>query len=154
MNGSRIFGHGSEGDIMRTRRKKPSAAYQALRATADHCWACGRTASWQDRPSWWNAYWGLVRAHVVNKPRIEEPEYVVTLCPLCHGISHGERYTPMRGVPGLTLANLLWLKRHLDPDHYDRAKLQRCCVGKLPRPAQPPDWYRREYAGRRGILAA
>lgn len=137
---------------MRTRRKKQSDDYQALRSTADHCWACGRTPAWNDRPAWWGGYWGLVRAHIVNKPRIEEPEYVVTMCPLCHGMSHGERYTPMRGVPGLTVANLLWLKRRFDREHYDRDKLQRCCVGRLPRPSQPPLWYRREYARRRGVM--
>ena len=131
-------------------KPKPTLAYRQMRETADHCWACGRTVSYRDRPDFWFTDWYLHRAHLVNKSRVEHVKCVVILCPLCHGLSHGTRYAGAPDAVRLTLAHLLWLKRVFDPDNYDRKFLQAHAVQKLPRAARPPRWYADQYQARTG----
>ena len=125
-------------------------AYRQMRATADHCWACGRTVAYRDRPAWWFSDWYLHLAHLVNKPRVEDIRCVLILCPLCHGLSHGERYSSLPNAVRLTLANLLWLKRVIDPENYDRTFVQAHAVQRLPRAARPAKWYAEQYESRTG----
>lgn len=125
-------------------------AYREMRATADHCWACGRTVSYRDRPAWWFSDWYLQRAHLVNKTRVEDIRCVAILCPLCHGLLHGTRYAGAPDAVRLTLANLLWLKRTIDPENYDRKFLKAHSVQNLPRAARPPKYYAEQYQARTG----
>lgn len=112
------------------------------------CWACGRGKN--SRPSWWHATWLIERAHIVNKPRVEDRRCVVLLCSGCHkGSVHGERF-PQRELPRLSVANLIWLKRLQDSAYFDLSFLQRHSVRILPRAAKPPAAFSAEYASRRG----
>jgi len=116
-----------------------------------HCWACGRTGEYFDKPKDWNAAWWLERAHIVNKPRIEDRRLCVILCSLCHAQAGGARIiTSARPAdwPALSRPNLLWLKLEFDPEYYDREFLQAHMVGKLPRASRPPLCYLNEYERR------
>ena len=117
------------------------------------CWACGRGDSDQPREKTdgfdWNAPWLLHRAHIVNKPRVEDSRAVVLLCPLCHDLSHG-RLFPQIALPALGLEQMLWLKLVRDRSRYDREFLAKHCIGKLPEPQRLPVAYTNEYRGRRG----
>lgn len=116
------------------------------------CWACGRDES--QRPDRWFAEWFLDRAHIVNKPRIEDVRAVVLLCRLCHSRATGARIAGCEGRdwPPLTVAHLLWLKVRFDPSNYSREFLQRYTVQRLPRAARPPLVYRNAYHSRRGAV--
>ena len=116
------------------------------------CWACGRDESWAHKPPEWYGPWLIHRAHIVSKPRALDRRAAVLLCPVCHGISHGARFglKSLPRLPALTVANLLWLKHRFDSDFYDRAFLQRHCVGNLPQRSRPGSIYFREIVSRRG----
>lgn len=128
----------------------PQQLYRHFKANTpfDWCWACGRDES--QRPDRWCAEWWVDRAHIVNKPRVEDPKLVVLLCRLCHSRYSGARISGCNGHqwPKLTVGNLLWLKLRFDPEHYDRAFLQHYSVARLPRAVAPPSVYRAEYARR------
>lgn len=113
------------------------------------CWACGRDES--QRPDRWFSEWFLDRAHIVNKPRIEDVRAVVLLCRLCHSRASGARIPGCQGHdwPRLTVAHLLWLKRRFQPELYDRAFLQRYSVRILPRAQKLPACYLAEFNRRR-----
>lgn len=111
------------------------------------CWACGRGI--HDRPEWWHAPWIIHRAHLVNKPRAKDVRAVVLLCPVCHGLSHGERYADC-DLPALELHHLLWIKLNRDRVYYDRKFLQRHAVRLLPKVKPPPQVYLLAYSHRRG----
>lgn len=106
--------------------------------------------SYRDLPAWWFTDWYLHRAHIVNQTRLEDVKCVIILCPLCHGLSHNERYAAAPDAVRLTVANLLWLKRVFDPENYDRKFLQDHAVQKLPRAARPPKYYADQYVARTG----
>ena len=42
----------------------------------------------------------------------------------------------------LTLENLLWIKKKIDPDNYDEKLLAACSIRRLPNPEPPPAFYR------------
>lgn len=111
----------------------------------NHCWACGRTQD--DRPDRWFADWWIDRAHLVNKPRVEDVRLVVLLCRLCHSRVSGARIVacPGHDWPRLRLEHLLWLKKVRDPENYDREFLKRFTVQRLPSARRPPLVYRLEY---------
>lgn len=104
---------------------------------AMRCWCCGRSGDRRGMPDWWGGIWILHRAHIVNKPRVKDRRAIVLLCPICHGLHHGERYPQLPNAKRPTLEELLWLKRTCDPRWYDRAWLQRHSVRKLPRARRP-----------------
>jgi hypothetical protein len=112
------------------------------------CWACGRGE--RDKPSWWYAPWLVERAHICNKPRLEDRRMVVLLCSACHKTQHGERF-PQWALPRLTLPNMLWLKQERDAEFWDVAKLQSCAVQLLPEPIPPAAGFLSEYERRRGM---
>jgi hypothetical protein len=169
-------------------RYRPTAAETRAYETfaRDHerpyCWLCGRGE--RDKPADWHAPWIISRAHVVNSPRVEAPQFVVLMCPRCHGASHGERHqnpdcsyasgkapfpewvlaassrsSPATSsdrtqpksereidldpyyLPPVSRANLLWLKLTFDPARYSEKLLQSCCVGRLPSPEPPAEFY-------------
>ncbi len=125
--------------MRRVSRKKAasreSAAYEAYQFMYQQvelrCWACGR--DWQGRPSWWYAPWCLERAHIVNKPRVEDRRVVAILCSGCHHTAHGKIVSGW-DLPKLTLGEMLWLKRKMDPEWYDLPFMQKCSVRRLPEP--------------------
>lgn len=106
------------------------------------CWACGRMSV--DRPRGWAGPWLIERAHIVNKPRVEDRRVCVLLCTRCHQRSHG-----LSG-PKISLENMLWLKMKFDPVFYHRAFLGRYCVGNLPRAKKMPAYFVNVYKLRRG----
>ena len=109
--------------------------YKRLMAAAI-CWACEHHA----RPKKYRGPWLIERAHIVNKPRVEDRRVVVMLCTLCHKASHGERIAgDMR--PPLKLGHLLEIKAHTDPDWFDLEFLQKHTVRKLPKRLALPGWY-------------
>lgn len=112
------------------------------------CWGCGRDES--QKPDRWFAEWWLDRAHIVNKPRVEDVRLVVLLCRLCHSRFSGARIVACQGHdwPRLTVGHLLWLKRRFDPENFDRAFMQRYSIQRLPRAQRPPLVYRLAYHGR------
>lgn len=112
---------------------------QMILEHGDRCWYCGRRCGdWQsDKPAWWHGPWTLHRAHVASHPRRADRRAVVLLCPICHGLTHGDRYPQLPDAVAPTLAELLWLKRTRDPGWYDRAWLQRHSTRLLPRAKKP-----------------
>lgn len=118
----------------RTRVVDPG--YEMFAAQENNCWACGRTR--MDKPNYWGAPFLLERAHVCNKPRVEDCRVCVVLCSLCHRISHGDTFTYCE-LPPLTKAHLLWIKR--DRGGYDAAFLAKHNVGALPEPMELPPEY-------------
>jgi len=140
---------------MKLQEKDTQHRYANMLAEVDlqWCWACGRDDSFIHKPEHWHARWELHRAHIVNKPRIEDRRVVAILCPLCHGITHGTNYgtelVPI-GFPRLSLANLLWLKFHRDPGYWEPAFLQRFSIKRLPLPKAPANIYLASYESRRG----
>ena len=116
----------------------------------DHrfCWACGRPEGYRGKPGWWHGPFRLERAHIVNKPRVEDRRVCVILCSLCHRIAHGDRFTECK-LPRLRIDHLLWLKRRFDRQFYDRKFMQRHSIRKLP-PLYPiPAAYRIQLLERR-----
>ena len=110
-----------------------------------HCWLCGREE--RDRPAWWNAPFGLDRAHIVSTPRNEDIRVINLLCSWCHGISHGTRYAAERRPP-ITLATKLWLKERFDPANFSLEFLQHFSVRRLPAAEAPHAIYLAEYRKR------
>lgn len=117
---------------------------------APGCWACGRTRKFSDKPQGWFGLWGLDRAHIVSGYAVEDRRAIVILCKLCHMLQHGYRVVSSRprGWPKLTLGNMLWLKRHRDPGHFDLEFLRKLSIKTLPSPEEPPSCYALEYLGR------
>lgn len=112
------------------------------------CWYCGRWGS--QRPEGWHGPFLIERAHIVNKPRREDPRAVVALCSLCHRIEHGETFVLDAVLPRCSLAHMLWLKRRFDAGRYDRSFLSANCIGRLPTAKRPGVVVTREFLGRQG----
>ena len=112
------------------------------------CWRCGRGEVFRDKPRWWGADWRIHRHHFASRPRIPDCRSIVLLCPACHGIQHGERYAGFghdRLMWQLKLSHMMWIKKTVDPDYYDRDWIQKHVHGehwrgKLPRAQRPPSW--------------
>jgi len=113
------------------------------------CWICGRDE--RQSPEWWYAPWMVHRAHVVNKPRVADRRAVVLLCPVCHGVAHGQRFAAAPELPEIGLSNLLWAKLKRDFRYYDRPFLARHTIGRLPIADPPAPWYVDQYCQRRGL---
>jgi len=79
-------------------------------------------------------------AHIIGGPhRRHDRRCLVRLCQACHMLAHGATIK-VEGVKlaNLSFANLLWLKRHHDIDHYDRKYLRELLGRKtLPRISRP-----------------
>lgn len=134
---------------MRRRRKASTKPLSELDRLAEEayfrvapwkCWFCGRTDGFQDRPRWFNAAWMLDRTHIVNKPRVNDRRAIIVTCRVCHEVQHGTHFADAPDWPQLDLSGMLWLKKHFDPQWYDRAWLQRHSVRRLPRAKRPKHW--------------
>jgi hypothetical protein len=104
------------------------------------CWACFAF----DRPYEWSGVWVIHRAHIVNQPRLEDVRVVNLLCPLCHlaqDLATGQEVYPGDDRPKLELAEMMWIKKKIDPKNFDREILQACSIRKLPRIRKPKQWY-------------
>lgn len=114
--------------------KERERKYAEFREVHTWCWACGRD---KKPPKWYEPWLPNERAHIVNKPRVEDVRAVVSLCTICHRISHWERFAHFKEPSQLTTGDLIRLKREHDPDNYDPEFLQRHSVRKLcfPRPS-------------------
>lgn len=111
------------------------------------CWWCGRYAS--EVPPHWYAPFLIERAHIVNKPRVEDRRVVVLLCSQCHYAQHNSNVFGY-GLPVVTVAHMLWLKRVFDREFYDREFMQRYSVGRLPNCLVPPEKVMIAFAARHG----
>jgi hypothetical protein len=123
--------------VVSAEERERARLYEAFREEHQTCWACGRD---RKPPKWYEPWLPNERAHIVNKPRVEDIRCVVSLCTICHRISHWERFAHFKQPEKLTLENLLWLKREHDPDHFDLEFLQRHSVKRLPTPTPPGAW--------------
>jgi hypothetical protein len=114
------------------------------------CWACGASDEWFDKPADWYAEWWIERSHIVRSPRVIDRRLIVLLCSWCHQTAHGARIitAARQDWPRLQLHHLLWLKKHRDPEYWDRAFIRQHCVHALPAAQVLPGVYRREYARR------
>lgn len=86
--------------------------------------------------------------------REEDARAVVALCPRCHAC-HSPRGVSSRvlcGVayPGISNANMVWLKRERDAELFDAEYLQRVWLGCVPEPEPPPEFYQLEYEQAKG----
>lgn len=98
------------------------------------CWYCG---AWANQiPSWWYAPFLIERAHIVNKPRREDPRAIILLCSACHKAAHGERFRFYARKP-LDKPGMLFLKSYLDGANFDLPWLQKHSVRILPKPVCP-----------------
>jgi hypothetical protein len=116
--------------------KTPKTAYASFLEDTRFplCWYCG---AWPNQvPSWWFAPFLIERAHIVNKPRREDPRAIILLCSACHKAAHGERFRAYARKP-LDKAGMLWLKSYLDGANFDLAWLQKHSVRILPKPVSP-----------------
>jgi hypothetical protein len=83
----------------------------------------------------------LHRAHIVNKPRVEDRRVVVLLCPLCHNaLDQRDQYAD-DDRPRLTVGNAIWLKQKHDPRFYDLPFLLRHSVRQDLEAEPLPEWY-------------
>lgn len=136
-------------------KREIAEEYAAFLPSTDFpwCWFCGRDAL--QRPEGWYGKFLTERAHIVNKPRLENRRSVILLCSLCHKVQHGEQLA----LPGLaklivpTLSSILWLKQRFDPKFYDREFLQRSSITKLPTARKPPREVIENYYSRRNTPA-
>lgn len=113
------------------------------------CWWCGRGQETYYAPDWWGSVWLIERAHIVNKPRVEDRRAVVLLCSLCHKLSHGETFN-QETIRAPSLNNMLWIKERFDPGFYCRRWLRDRSVRSLPRKARPTNAVVWDYFERRG----
>ena len=116
--------------------KTPKAAYASFLEDTrfPFCWYCGAFS--HQRPDWWFAPFLIERAHVVNKPRREDPRAIILLCSACHKAAHGERFRAYARKP-LDKPGMLFLKSYLDSANFDLAWLQKHSVRILPKPVSP-----------------
>ena len=102
--------------------------------TGGRCWRCGRTE--RDKPLWWFAKWRIDPHHFVSHPRRNDRRAVLPLCARCHGVQHTGPYAAdPNKFDKLTLAELLAIKKWVDPDYYDRKFLLTCINGVYLPPA-------------------
>ncbi len=128
--------------------KSPKILAQ-FRLDFPHCWACGvpeHLAPWP----------GLQTHHIIKPGRSDERANLSRLCQQCHDLA--EFHTIRRddnGLPWpwLMLPYVLWLKKHRDPDNYNRARLQDLYGKALPRASKPPLVFLREWTSHQGSAA-
>jgi len=139
-------------DMNESERIADEYRFMLLRTEFPWCWSCGAGGS--DAPKKWHGPFLIERAHIVNKPRVEDRRAVVLLCSLCHRQEHGSDVSAYgrKSKSGLELPELLWLKRRFDPKYFDREFLSKHCVGKLPRAQRPVGLLPRMYCERRGEI--
>ena len=90
-----------------------------------YCWACGidprtqgdKRASHSRR---------LEIHHICKHLRVHEEWNLSRLCSLCHKVVEGWQMTDNAGkkYPQITSANVFWLKRKIDPRHFDWDKIE------------------------------
>ena len=121
-----------------------------------YCWICGR-GEW-DKPDWYHAPWLLQRAHISagsgRMRRLEDRRFAVLACARCHLVhSHSGAGRRVGGIdwPGISDANMLWVKRERDSEWWDLEKIAGVWLGEVPEPEQPHKSYMDEYEQRRGI---
>jgi hypothetical protein len=122
------------------RTSQETRAIDEFRATFDRCWACGQHAQNDYRNDGIDYYPWVETHHIQKRGRVHERWNLARLCKLCHDLTElhkimhqGER------LPNLTLEHTLWLKKHFDPDHYERPMLLRWSrTSFLPTAKRPP----------------
>lgn len=113
------------------------------------CWLSGLGA--RTPVDNWNAEWFLQVAHIASGQgkarRVDDRRAVVLLCPLAHDchVSDSDRFTTKticgKDYPTIDERHTLWIKREMDPDHYDPDFLSKIWIGNLPEPQEPPAFW-------------
>lgn len=120
------------------------------------CWACGRDD--RQRPdNWFADRWEMHRAHLAagasKMIRLLDRRAAVILCPLCHFVHTtngiGRNMVCGQEIPQLSNANVLFLKRCRDVDHWDPDWLAKHWLGNLPALVAPDQFFISQYATRR-----
>lgn len=109
--------------------------YLAFMWQYQSCWLCGWTEERRDRWSWMISR--LVNAHIVGgQGRRHDRRCLCRLCDACHLLSHGAtiKHPRVGRLPNVTRANLLWLKREQDVEHFDEVFLNTLSIGQLEAP--------------------
>lgn len=117
----------------------------------DYCWSCG-----------WDAHSGIHKWHVPRlethhvlrgAERVQDRRNLARLCAGCHRLAHGDRIRNSRGnyFPVLKLANILWLKRKHDRDHFDPLWFDLHTALLIPHIERPDPWFDEEYRRHRRI---
>lgn len=107
------------------------------------CWWCGRSE--YDAPEGWFGPFLVERAHIVNKPRVQDVRAVVLLCSLCHRAQHGA--IVKNALPQCMEGHMIWMKRVFDARVHDMEFLQQHSVGRLARTCKPPQAVHDHYLG-------
>ncbi len=113
----------------------------ALHGEWDFCHCCGiprHRAQWQR----------LELHHILKSGRSDERTNLVLLCIRDHQLAEFHSIRADNGVllPYLTLPRVLWLKKRIDPENYDRQRLQQLYGKRLPVASKPPLVFLREWA--------
>lgn len=130
--------------------KSEKAIYAEFTAAHVWCWACGAPFMAAfclddiDFPR------HLERHHIVAQPRVVDRRVLALLCHMCHRLVEGatirtERYGVL---PALKLAHVLWLKSRHDGPLDNKFLCAHSIRSRMPRPVQPPVFYRRLYLSR------
>lgn len=133
--------------MLRTKYKKPKGDSRDIRKIGkDFCWLCGRTPHM--KPVDWHAPFYMQIAHIASgggsARRTDSIKAVTLLCPLCHDchVSDSDRlpYKHINGKQYKTIdaRHTIFLKLHIDPEHYDPDYLASIWIGIPPDP-EPPD---------------
>jgi hypothetical protein len=132
-----------------TRRLKAAEkrTLEAFAAEYPFCWACSIREGMRHPEIDYPRH--LVIHHITKHLRRHERWNLCRLCCLCHDLAEGNRIVIVRPtgrrivLPTLSLANVLWLKRLHDPEHYDRRELAQHTRPRrrLPRVATPARWF-------------
>lgn len=126
--------------------------YAEFTSDFPYCMACGIPDGTRDKTIDYPRH--LERAHIIGGAgRVADREDIWMACKLCHDVSHGARIVVAgKPLPKLRLEHVLWLKRVLDNDHWNRRYLATLAGRKtLPDIVPPPLWYQHQFARWHGI---
>ena len=125
--------------------------YAAFTSDFPYCMACGIPDGTRDKTiDYWRKF---ERHHIIASGRVTTRENIAMLCTLCHHLEQGYMIRVNgKPLPKLRLEHVLWLKRVLDNDHWDRRYLATLAGRKtLPDIVPPPLWYQHQFARWHGI---
>ena len=92
-------------------------------------------------PHWAAGWRGMAVHHIIHgaNGRSDEPCNLLLVCGHCHGAVHDEQE---KGVPAITLGNVLWVKSHTD--EWDEKRLTELYHRRLPAWDILPSFYMAE----------
>ena len=87
--------------------------------------------------------------------RQKDTRAVVILCSLCHDLHCGLEFKSYSGtlLPCISNAEMIWLKKVMDPERFDQAYINRVWLGRPPEPLELKWYWESQYRMRRGERA-